>query len=79
MYSVNFKKKLYKAIYSSKLCGLLVLESVKRSVINIRNSMLDVRCWTFASVRCCRQAEFHTSAIAGLKSGQFNQKKNTFL
>ena len=28
-------------------CGLLVLKSIKRSAINIRRSMLDVRCSMF--------------------------------
>ena len=28
-------------------CGSLVLKSIKRSVINIQRSMLDVRCSTF--------------------------------
>ena len=31
-----------------------VLKSIKRSAINIRHSMLDVRCWTFASVQARR-------------------------
>jgi hypothetical protein len=57
MYSVNFKKKteqhaaqapaLRERIYLWKFCGLLVLKSIKRSVINIQRSMLDVRCSTF--------------------------------
>ncbi len=57
MNSVNLKKKneqhaaqapaLRERIYPSKFCGSLVLKSIKRSVINIRCSMLDVRCSTF--------------------------------
>jgi hypothetical protein len=53
MYSVNFKKKteqhaaqapaLRERIYFWKFCGLLVLKSIKPSVINIQRSMLDVR------------------------------------
>ena len=46
---------LHERIYSWKFdsaelvagCGLLVLKSIKRSVINIQRSMLDVRCSTF--------------------------------
>jgi hypothetical protein len=38
---------LRERIYPSKFCGSLVLKSIKRSVINIRCSMLDVRCSTF--------------------------------
>jgi hypothetical protein len=39
-------------IYPSKFCdsvfcGSLVLKSIKRSVINIERSILDVRCSTF--------------------------------
>jgi hypothetical protein len=33
--------------YGSVFCGSLVLKQIKRSVINIRRSMLDVRCSTF--------------------------------
>jgi hypothetical protein len=36
-------------------CGSLVLNSVKRSVINIGRSMFNVQ-----SVHCSGQAEFHT-------------------
>jgi len=54
----QFKKKLSnptprsgyegrERIHSSKLCGSLVIKSIKRSVINIGCSMLDVRCSTF--------------------------------
>ena len=33
--------------HPSKFCASLVLKSIKRSAINIRRSMLDVRCSTF--------------------------------
>jgi len=47
MYSVNLIKDLAKRGYPSEFCGALVLKSVKRSVINIGRSMLDVRCSMF--------------------------------
>jgi hypothetical protein len=75
MYSVNLKKgsaRLLRQIgyqgqernHSSKFCDSTVLDSIKRSAINIRRSMFDVQ-----SFRCSGQAEsytkFHTSAAAG--------------
>ena len=38
---------LHGRIFPSKFCGSLVLKSIKRSVINIQRSMLNVRCSTF--------------------------------
>jgi hypothetical protein len=48
-YSIDFYgfKDRAQRFHFSKFCGLLVLKSIKRSVINIRRSMLDVQ-----SVRC---------------------------
>ena len=58
MYSVNLKKDRVsllrlsgyegrQRIYTSNLCGSLVIKTIKRSVINIQHSMLEVRCSTF--------------------------------
>jgi hypothetical protein len=52
-------------------CGSLVLKSTKRSVINIGRSMFDVQ-----SIHCSDQTEFHSSAAAGQKNGQSDQKRN---
>ena len=41
------KKTLSNLCMLSDLCGWFVLKSIKRSVINIQRSMLDVRCSTF--------------------------------
>jgi hypothetical protein len=49
------------------VCGLLVLKSIKRSVINIGRSMFDVRCSTF-NLFCSGQTESHTSPAAGLNT-----------
>jgi hypothetical protein len=65
MYSVNLKKDCAKRIYVSKFCDSLALKSIKRSVINIQRSMLDVQ-----SVHCSGQAEFHTSPAAGQENGR---------
>ena len=77
MYSDNLKKGCAKRIHPSKFCDSFVSKSKKRSAINIRRSMLDVRCWTFdvQSVSCSSQAEFHTSTAVGLISGQSNYQQ----
>ncbi len=41
------------------------LDSLKRSAINIRRSMLDVRCSTFNLLAVDSQAEFHIGGVAG--------------
>ncbi len=57
-YSINLKIKQSKpatpkwlqnlqGIYTSIFSGSLVIQSIKRSVIHIQRSMLDVRCSTF--------------------------------
>jgi len=43
--------------------------------INIRRSMLGVRCSTFNLFTVTGQAKFHISGAVGLKSGQFNHQE----
>jgi hypothetical protein len=50
-------------------CGSLVLKSIKRSVINIRRSMLDVRCSTFNL--------FAVQPLLGDLCSNFDHKRNS--
>jgi hypothetical protein len=55
-------------IYSSKFCGSLIIKSIKRSVINIRPSMLDVRCSTFNLLTVPARQYFIRSFIQGFRT-----------
>ena len=78
----NFRDSNFNVLQGTKIEIQTFYES-----INIGRSMLDVRCLQSASggfdvqsFHCSGQAEshtkFHTSAAAGLNSGQFNRERN---
>ena len=76
----QFKKDWAKRIYSSKLCGSvfggsLVIKSIKRSVINIQRSMLNVRCSTFNLFTVPATWSFIWAFKEGLQS--FNPERGT--
>jgi hypothetical protein len=58
----------------------LVLDSIKRSAINIRRSMLDVRCSMFNLFTVPARWSFirsFTRATPGLKIGQSDRERNS--
>jgi len=65
-------------IHYSKFCGSLVLNSIKRSVINIQSSMLGVRCLTFNLITVPGSGSFIRAAPLAKKAASLIRKKLHF-